>query len=120
MKIKNRIPHYLWIMKVRNLMIKKEEQGKTDGLLFWQQFIFVNLMLTIITIGLGVLIPGILQFINEDMFFAAMGLIGFYLFFLFLSFARSIHFKMRQKMVAWGFYALSIMIINLYRTLGSR
>jgi hypothetical protein len=111
MKAKKKIPYYLWIIKARNLMIKKEEQGKTDSLLFWQQYIFVSLMMTINTMGLVVLIPGMKQFIQEGMKFAAIGLAVFYVFFVILSFSIFISFKLRQKMIAWGFYALSIFIL---------
>ncbi|QEN08676.1 HD-GYP domain-containing protein [Oceanispirochaeta crateris] len=111
MKAKKKIPYYLWIIKARNLMIKKEEQGKTDSLLFWQQYIFVSLMVTMNTMGLVVLVPGMKQFIEEGMKFAAIGLAAFYVFFVILSFSIFISFKLRQKMIAWGFYALSIFIL---------
>ncbi|MDA3956977.1 HD domain-containing phosphohydrolase [Oceanispirochaeta sp.] len=106
-----RIPYHLYMLKLRNLMIKKEEQGRTDSLIYWQQYIFVSLMSTIVTLGLGVLITGINQFIKEDMLFAGLGLLGFYIFFLIMSFARFIQFKLRNKLIAWGFYSLSIILL---------
>jgi len=92
-------------------MIRKEEQGKTDSLLYWQQYIFISLMVTVDSLGLSVLIIGVYQFIQEKMILVGISLILFYLLFVFMTFARFIKYKIRHRLIAWTFYSLSITIL---------
>ncbi|MDC7241853.1 MAG: HD-GYP domain-containing protein, partial [Spirochaetales bacterium] len=105
------LSYYRLYFLTRNLMISKKDQGNTSSLLYWQQVIFVNLLGTLLTLGLVVVITSIRQFLIEDMTVPAVIVASFYLSFHFLAFARFIPYKIRELLFAWGFYSISIMII---------
>ncbi len=110
MKIRN-LTYYRLTLLTRNLMIRREEHGITSSLLYWQQVIFVNMLSALLSLGLFALITGMRQFIIEKMIPPAIMLLSFYIFFLFIGFARFVSYRMREKLFAWGFYILSIAVL---------
>jgi HD-GYP domain-containing protein (c-di-GMP phosphodiesterase class II) len=102
---------YKVFLKLRNLMIIKDDQARGSSLQYWQQFIFVNLMLTLLILGLPVILTGSYQFYIEGMIAPSFLLPFFYLYFILVSFLRNIPYNYRQNLVGWGLYILSIILL---------
>ncbi|MDC7232205.1 MAG: HD-GYP domain-containing protein [Spirochaetales bacterium] len=92
-------------------MIKKQDRVYGGSLQYWQQFIFVNLMLTVLTLGLPVILTGSYQFYIEEMLLPALLLPSFYIFFILAAFLKRLSCRIRQLLVCWGLYLLSMLIL---------
>ncbi|MBF9017011.1 MULTISPECIES: HD-GYP domain-containing protein [unclassified Oceanispirochaeta] len=102
---------YRLFFKLRNLMILKDDQARAASLQYWQQFIFINLMITIYTLALPAVVAGTYQFYIEGMIFPSLILPFFYIFFILMGLLRRIPYKVRQGLVSWGFYIVSIALL---------
>lgn len=94
-------------------MIKKNDQSSIASLQYWKQFIFINLLTTMLLVGLPVVVTGTYQFYSEGMKAPSFILPLFYFFFICMGFLKKIPYKYRQRLLIWGLYILSILILVL-------
>lgn len=99
------------LFKLRNLMIKKDDQAASGSLEYWQQIIFINLIISFILLGLPVVISGSYQFFLEKMIAPAVALPSIYLSLLLLGFLSGIPYRIRQSLVSWMLYTVSILLL---------
>ena len=97
----------------RHVMIRPADRGQKDSLLYWQQTIFVSLLLTILTVGALAVITGSRQFLNEGRTVGATALCSFYGLYAGLAFLRFIRYRFRLVVLGLSLFAVGILLLVL-------
>jgi len=99
------------ISSFRNRMIRPVDQGRPDTLLYWQQTIFVALMLTLLTLGLIASVTGAFMFYREGNIPMTAANILYYVIVFGIAFMKEIRFSLRRMFLGWGIYAIGIILL---------
>ena len=99
------------LSRFRKVMIRPSERGPRDSLLYWQQTIFITLLLIILVLGPFATVSGSLEFYREGRIF--LSIITFLLYFLYasLAFMRFISYYARLVILGISLYVVGIMLL---------
>ena len=100
-----------FISRCRGLMISPADRAPQESLLYWQQTIFVSLLLTVLILGPVAVASSAFMFHQEGKLLMAVIIILFYLLFMLLAFLRSARYSIRLLILGWSFYALGLNLI---------
>lgn len=102
---------YSVISLCRRCMISSKDRGSRDSLLYWQQTIFVSLLLTILSLGFIASLSGAAQFIREGHPRMAIVMIFYYLIFFFIAFLKPVNYHLRILFLGMSLYIIGITLI---------
>ena len=102
---------YRLISRSRKLMISRKDRAVRDTLLYWQQTIFVYMLLIILLLGPFAVASGSLLFYREGNLLMAGAVLLYYLFFCSLAFLKPLGYKRRLVLLGWSLYTVGITLI---------
>ncbi len=102
---------YSILSRSRRLMIRPEDTGKRDTLLYWQQTIFITIMLSILSLGIVASITGALQFFKEGSPQMGISLFLFYFLFAGVAFLKPIRYRFRMVILGKSIYAVGLLLL---------
>ncbi len=92
-------------------MIRPEDTGRWDTLLYWQQTIFISMILTIMVPGLIATITGAMQFYREGKTPLGISLVLFYIFLVSIGLLRPISYRVRMIVLGKIIYTVGILLL---------
>ena len=99
------------LSRSRKIMIRQEDTGRWDTLLYWQQTIFIAMMLTIMVPGLVATTTGAMQFYREGQPQLGIALFMFYLLLVCVGLLKPIRYRIRMIILGKTIYTIGILLL---------
>ena len=99
------------LSRFRKVMIRPSERGPRDSLLYWQQTIFITLLLIILGLGPFATISGSFEFYREGRIFLSIMTLMLYFLYAALAFMKFISYYTRLVILGMSLYVVGIMLL---------